>query len=63
MRATLEVLAPSGNPCYVLPLNGSDLCASSADGDSIDAIWQDGTYVLRRGCEHRWWPQILRPAD
>lgn len=54
---TVEVVGPSGQICFTLPVEGSALCDPWQD-----EIWPDGTLVLRNICEHRWWPGLARPA-
>jgi len=59
---TIELIAASGRRCFMLPVDGSAVCDTATDGKSTDAIFPDGTFVLQRGCEHRWWPRIAQPA-
>lgn len=52
---TLEVVGPSGQTCFTLAVEGSELCDPWQE-----TVWPDGTLLLRNICDHRWWPGIAR---
>jgi hypothetical protein len=56
-RRTVLLIAPSGRTCFRLAVEGSDLCGWTG------AISGDGTLVLQKDCEMRWWPGLARPGQ
>jgi hypothetical protein len=54
---TALLIAPSGETCFALPLEGAQSCLAN------DWIARDGSVIIWDGCHMVWWPGLTRPAQ